>query len=645
MESSYFYTKKVACCGSDETIEVSVKRVVTVDLSKYRPNGLIHGARATQDAVINYKALSKRNGNTKQYSIKRVGLVGSRSRLGQTAQAVGSILTPGNVSRIRSPIRSRFYSAITPGLPGIGRGIRGRERTHRCPEGYQYGGRFTDSEWSTCGMMLFGIPGPLGAAIAALRRAGQGRPAGMEGTPIRAGRSSGPVIQTRRPQTQIPKVGPANPNLLEQTVDKLTADMAKPGIAAHRMVRRDGFHLEPVVTPAVLRTIPDNRDMEGATYLMTLPELGMGKDELGLLSNTGVTRLTYVRPDGTSVSLAKVRDLTVGERRKLGRTVNAAMKLDDSDDPLARLKHVSEETGSGIQVIEKGVAKAVKAPPRATPEAEDAESALIGSIEEALEHLEAGGPLSEISPSILQQVLKQRNALKVRQGRVTAPDNAIYTVRSPQKSFEHLNTSLAASLQEHMGLHAPDVALVGKGPRRQHLVQDAASIVPNGKIDRNKTITDLEVNEVAAMLVSDVLTDVMNRPASSVTSVTEGDTTRPVLIDNPSELVDLDKLKIRERTRMRVEEMRSATSEGLYGRYFRQLRAAQRQIFQRQLTQMIARAQRFDVRGWRADMADNGELNVGELAHLDIQLSLFDARLGNLRTSLDALVGRLGGGE
>ena len=645
MESSYFYTKAISCCGDSETIEISIKRVITVDLSEYRPNGFIHGSRATQDSVINYKALSKRNGNTKQYSIKRVGLVGSRSRLGQTAQAIGSVLTPGNVSRVRSPIRSRFYSAITPGLPGIGRGIRGRERTHRCPEGYQYGGRFTDSEWSTCGMMLFGIPGPLGATIAALRRAFGGTPAGMEGTPIRAGRSTGPVVRTRRPQAQIPKVGVANANLQQQAINKLVAEMAQAGVAAHRMVRRDGFHLEPVVMPAVLRTIPDNRDMEGATYLMTLPEVGMGKDELGLLSNTGVTRLTYVKPDGTTVSLAKVRELTVGERRKLGRTVNAAMKMDDSDDPLARLKYVSEETGPGIRVIQKGAGKAVKGPPKTTPEAETAQSGLIGSIEEALEHLEAGGPLSEISPSILQQVLKQRNALRVRQGKVTTPDDVVYTIRAPKKSFEHLNASFAANVQKHMGLYAPDVALVGEGPRRQHLVQDAASVIKNGQIDRNKNITDLAPNEVAAMLVSDVLTDVMNRPASSVTTVTEDDQVRSVITDNPSELVDLDKLKIRERTRMRIEDMRAATTEGLYGRYFRQLRAAQRQIFQRQLTQMIARAQRFDVRGWRTDMADNGELNAGELAHLDIQLSLFDSRLGNLRTSLDALIGRLGGGQ
>jgi len=644
MESSYFYTKNVSCCGDEPAeILISVKRVISVDLSDTRPNGFIHGARATQDAIINYKALSRRNGNTKQYSIKRVGLVGSRSGLGQAAQAIGSFVTPGNVSRVRSPVRSRLYSALTPGMPGMGRGIRGRERTHRCPEGYQYGGRFTDSAWSTCGMMLFGIPGPLGATIAALRRAARGATASMEGTPITAGASGDPVIQSRKPQAQIPKVGPPNPNLQAQAIDKLIAEMGQPNIAAHRMIRRDGFHLEPVVTPSVLRTIPDNRDMEGATYLMTMPDEGMGKQELGLLSNTGVTKLTYVRPDGTSVSLAKVRELTVGERRKLGRTVNAAMKLDDSNDPLARLKHVSNETGDGISIIEKGTSKVTKAPPKATPEAPGSESGLIGSIEEAAQHLSAGGPLSEIAPSILQQALKRRTELTVSRNRITTPDKTVYTIRSPKKPYEHLNASLAARIQKHLGLDSPDVAFVGKGSRRQHLVQDAASIIPGAQIDRKKGIADFEPNEVASMLVSDALTDVWNRPASSIASLAEDDTTKPIAIDSPSELVDLDKLKINERTRMRVEEMRSLMDEGIYGRYFRELRAAQRQLFQQHLTRMIARAERFNIRGYRDSVANDGELNAGELAHLDIQVTLFDSRLSNLKQSLNAVMTRLGG--
>ena len=58
---------------------------------------------------------------------------------------------------------------------------------------------------------------------------------------------------------------------------------------------------------------------------------------------------------------------------------------------------------------------------------------------------------------------------------------------------------------------------------------------------------------------------------------------------------------------------------------------------------MIARAERFNIRGYRDSVATNGELNAGELAHLDIQVTLFDTRLSNLKSSLNAIMTRLGG--
>ena len=45
-------------------------------------------------------------------------------------------------------------------------------------------------------------------------------------------------------------------------------------------------------------------------------------------------------------------ELTVGERRKLGRTVNTANSIDVSLDPTARLKYVANETGDGIKYTE-----------------------------------------------------------------------------------------------------------------------------------------------------------------------------------------------------------------------------------------------------------------------------------------------------
>ena len=117
MTFSYTYTKELDCCGG---LEVEVKRTVLRTLDENIPSGLIRYSRVSDEAVAEYKALSHRNGNSRQYDISvttKAGLVRSGSRLGQAAQAVGSILTPGNISRVRSPVRSAAWRAITPVLP------------------------------------------------------------------------------------------------------------------------------------------------------------------------------------------------------------------------------------------------------------------------------------------------------------------------------------------------------------------------------------------------------------------------------------------------------------------------------------------------------------------------------------------------
>jgi hypothetical protein len=658
MELSYTYTKDASCCPGED-VTITVKRVIIADLSKPRPSGFICGHRADIESVINYKALSKRNGNTRQYSVKRVGLVGARSRLGQSVQAVGSMLTPGNISRVRSPVRSRLYSALTPGMGGLpGRGIRGRERSYRCPEGYQFGGRFTDSQLSTCGQQLFDFPSILGETIAAIRRSQRGVGSqATQSTGLGRGRDIADQRERRDPNRTIPRVGPANRQLQRQKVQQLIPQMGKPDIQAHRMIRRDGFDLEPVVTPAVLRTIPDSRDMEGATYLMNIAPEGIGGEELGLLSNTGVTNLTYVRDDGTSVSIAKVRELTVGERRKLGRTVNAAMKREAGDDELSRLQYVSEETGDGIQVTEGGAARAprpsaagvTERAPRETPDAPEApeapESDKITSVDEALAHIAQGGNLSDIAPSILEEVLREKNALEVTKKLVTTPQKRQYIIRNSKNNFEHLHASFASEVQHHLGLTSPDVAFVGKGDKRRYLLQDAASTLDGATVDRRKTVNNASPREMTAMLIADILTGINKRLPTSLSTVSSKDKTRLVAANNPSDLVPLDKLEIRKAAQQRIEEMRSLLPEGIYGKYFDSLQAEQQKLVQTQMTRLIQRAETFDASAFRQSLSRNGELSPAEKAHLAIIETIFDTRLGILRNSLKRIITMVGGGQ
>ena len=104
------------------------------------------------------------NGNVSE---KRVGIFGGSSRLAQGVQAVGTMITPGDLSDIRSPVRSQIFETLTPGggrgLPNLPRIVRrrrggGARNKFRCPPGFQNGGTFTNSQFSTCGAQILGIP-------------------------------------------------------------------------------------------------------------------------------------------------------------------------------------------------------------------------------------------------------------------------------------------------------------------------------------------------------------------------------------------------------------------------------------------------------------------------------------------------------
>lgn len=649
MATTYTYTKELDCCDG---LTVQVKRTILRTLDENIPSGLIRYARASDFTVGEYKALSRRNGNTRQYEINittKAGLVRSGSRLGQAAQAVGSILTPGNVSRVRSPIRSAAWRALTPGLPGGGRGIRRSNRAARCPEGYQYGGRFTDNQLSTCGAQLFDIPSPLGAIIAALRRGPQtGKP--TEGQVI-TGKPGADIIQSRRPQ--IPRVGNEAPQRRDQAVAKLIEAMGKPDIDTVRMVRQDGFQLQPVVSPAVLRTIPDNRDMEGATYLMSLTSLdNMGGQELGLLSNTGVTNITYVLPNGSSASIQKVRALTVGERRKLGRTVNAAIKKDNDNDPAARLKFLSEETGDGIAYKEnlKGkaqtLAEALKAKPsKAKPASKrtiadamegkpfkGAASKKIGAVDDAVAHINGGGSLAEIKPSILQEALKQANAFKKRPGGILETSNGDrFSVRASSNDFDHLHASLASEIQQHLGLKSSGVALIGKGGKRRRYMTDAPAV------DTNRTFDDSDPVEVARMLLADLMAGIDERTPGATTFADNSVVPTPT----PSSLTDLDKIRIVERTEETVSSMRPLSAQSMYNDYYRELRDAQKQAFREELERLIAKARQFNFTNFKDRLYEDGELSAGEKTHLNIIQKIVEGRINTLSNSYEAVIERL----
>ena len=662
-----------SCC--DDVVRI-VSRHIIADISTKIMRDHIRGASASGQNIIEYKALSRRNGNTRRKTVlSEYGEILFKANvLRQIGSSIASYLTPGDLSPLRSPGRSAAYRAITPGLGGGRGGSRpGENRAHRCPEGYQYGGRFTDNRFSTCGQQLFDIPSALGAAIGAARRATtSGLPSRTTGTPITGGVAASNLIQSRAPQ--IPRVGNENRNLRNSRVNETIKAMGefakKSNIRNRRMVRRDGFVLEPVVPNSVLRAIPDNRDMEGASYLMTaLASKDIGGEELGLLSNTGIKSLIYVLPGGSTIVLEKARQLEVGERRKLGRTVNTAQQIPNANDPSARLRNVAEEIGEGLSFTENfvniknpnekigkspkwvselwGNRKNIKSPGETGKTSRQTETfsarrRLITNLEEAIQHVVEGGSLGDISPEVLAQVLQKSRDIKIQKlsnkiSAVTSGSSKYFLYRNPEK-YQHISERFASDIQQMLGMESPDVLFAGKpGDKRQYLRQDVEEVIPGSRFNPDAKFEQLMPQDVARMMVSDFLTDQRERPMTSIYALETPDGLRGVLAENvTSGLIDLSKIEITKRMKMRIEDFYNPQATPSYSEYYRSLKAEQRILFIKLINQLIQKARTFNPKSISDDLGRYG-MSEGEKIHLNIVTKLFETRLDVLSSQKNVL--------
>ena len=102
----YDIQKPSKCC---EQLMMHVKRHV---VSERQPieKSLILGKSALTPEVTTYKAMCHTYGVRHLYNIKRVGLLGSNTAIGQIAQSIGSYALPGDISPLRSPIRSAGFA-------------------------------------------------------------------------------------------------------------------------------------------------------------------------------------------------------------------------------------------------------------------------------------------------------------------------------------------------------------------------------------------------------------------------------------------------------------------------------------------------------------------------------------------------------
>lgn len=625
----------------------------------------------------------QRHGGKKDYEFK-VGLTGSSSRLLQGGQAIGTAIAPGNTSAFRNPVRSTAFSILTPGggnIPGgAGFGALKPERGYRCPEGYQYGGRFTDSRFSTCGKQLFDIPGAIGRAIGRALTAGAGQNIVQTTTGRRVGALAvdGEVIQSRAPQ--IPKVSAANRGKRVAAVTDLVSQLGAAVDPYTRMVRRDGFILEPVVGASVLRTVPDNRDMEGATYIMSAmsPDV-MGKDEMGLLSNTGVESVVYALNGGSSISLSKARPLTVGERRKLGKTISAAEKMPDTDDPTSKLRFIADEMGDALAYNEKfvGIAnpneivstkipggerkqnirrwmlesfyKKRKASKRQTAPVEmTASEEKISDLASAVRHLNNGGSIENISANIRSEAVKRSTLYKtgkIKNGVILherADGQTVFEIES-SKDFQQLGAAFSSELQRSMGLIAPKVRLSGNGRRRPYMVGETQDIEAESVQRRNTPAVELPAEDILGIAIADFLTDTTGRNPSNISPVAVAGQMRAVASINPGAgFPGMSQAEIKARKQATLNEFFNQKQRATYAQYFAKLQSAQRKKALALYQQLLDRAQEFDFARFKQSLSVDGKLSDAEKVHLEIMGAIFKQRLNNLKSSSGLLKKILG---
>jgi len=288
---------------------------------------------------------------------EKAGLIGSSSTAGRVAQSIGSALTPGNISPITSPIRSRLYGAL---IPGGGQGVLSRlkpnrRRQARCPAGFEFGGRFTDNRFSTCGAQLFEIPGPLELIRRAARpiaapKIPQARQENLsevlEGAPNPAR-----TIQIQR-MAQIPRTGAFQKDKFNRSVADSIKLLKGAPKGEGRMIRRDGVILRPVVPSSILRSFSENPDMEDGAMVRAIQlPADIGADDLALLGGPSMSKIAFVAPNGVTVSIERSRPFTIGEKRKFPRMINSLAESSNKDNIIKNIEDFAEDSQGAFKFI------------------------------------------------------------------------------------------------------------------------------------------------------------------------------------------------------------------------------------------------------------------------------------------------------
>ena len=627
--------------------------------------------------------------NVKQSSSElqvKVGIFGSQSRLGQTVQAVGTAGIPGDTSEIRSPIRSRLYSALIPGGGGGSRVPRPHtQRGYRCPSGFQHGGRFTDKNYSTCGAQLFELP--LNMAINALRGNKPSVPAANAQDVSQvvggANQAQSRAIQIMR-MAQVPRSGAENPNVRAAAVSQVIKGLTGSPSGESRLIRKDGVILRSLVPSSVLRNFGGNPDMENGVFVrsITKPSDIVG-DDLALLSGPAIRQVAYVTPNGSILSIERQRDLTVGERRKFGRQLNNVAGASDQYDVGNNIRDFANASGGAFKYSEqfpnvpkpldlievedangnkkevrrwvyetfmKDSGKTGKLSARIEKQTLREDGANVSdspkTLADAVELIDNGGDPFDVSPEFLSDAMRRSKKYQPRKlgtGIIEYSDGSgktYYQVPETKKNgaiAERYYSDIASQL----GIPTPAVRFIGKDGSRESFMGDVAN--EGNRIDFNQSFNDVAPDDMLRVFMADFLTDARDRSPATLRPVRTQQ--KLTIVPSGNELSGLSGLSaedIKKRFNIDLPTYIENRNSKIYKDRFSALSAKQRNELLDVYDTLIDRAKKFKWDEYASRLSADGNLSPAEQAHLDILKKLFTSRLDRLMSGKQQTIKLLG---
>jgi hypothetical protein len=635
----------------------------------------------------------------KRSTEQKTGLVSSQSGSGRALQSVASFVTPGDMSKLRNPVRSAAVGAVTPGGggglgPRIGGGgglgaASAAARILRCPTGFANGGQYTTRGYANCGRQLFETPGPVDDVGPKKLGAGKGPDFGLVGLLDTEGRrvvgasaNDLRAVQIQR-NAQIPRVAAARNgdrlNAVDNAVQRVAADAEKSSL----MVRRDGVTLKPSVTPDILGNVRNNPDMNGATFITNAPDPSkMAEGEVPLLWKANALSTVVALPGNNTITMTRTRDLTAADKRRLTRSW--AKQPEQAEFEFgARLRNLANSSGGALAYTEKlsvdnpnemvrigdgkGQQRNVRrwvydtylastAPARnkrspwdelsSTSSSTDSTDFSLSNVAEATALLREGGPIESVPSKFLDAALTRSMAFrrtKVRDGveALDRPDGTRYYRTEPTKDLGAVAARVGTDVRSTLGLPPVTAKFAGDGPQRS-LIFSAPGNIGGARVNRAKPLDQISAEQLLRLSVADWLTDHVDRSPGTITPLDSGSKTLAYVTPDVHRavLTLAEKRRLADRRQLKLGNFYQP--DNIYERSLSKVSPRQQQGLPAILDDIIKQAAEFDWAEYRTRLELDGALSSQEKSHVTMMQAIYEDRLTMLRAAKQAYLRTVG---